>query len=66
MRISASSCSALGIKRGCCNACRLRRIVVTFNYTGGEQHFKIPSGVTQRTVVTSGASGPNGPDRGYC
>jgi hypothetical protein len=29
----------------------------TFNYTGGSQTFKVPAGVTEVTVVASGASG---------
>ena len=32
----------------------------TFHYTGREQTFKVPTGVTHVTVVASGASGPYG------
>ena len=35
----------------------------TFDYTGSEQHFKVPRGVTQLTVTASGASGPYGANR---
>ncbi|HEY2474013.1 MAG TPA: glycine-rich protein [Candidatus Cybelea sp.] len=37
----------------------------TFNYTGGEQRFKVPSGITQLTVMASGASGAS-QNVGYC
>ena len=32
----------------------------TFDYTGGEQQFQVPRGVTQLTIVARGASGPSG------
>jgi hypothetical protein len=38
----------------------------TFNYSGGEQHFKVPRGVTQLTVTATGASGPYGATGSYC
>jgi hypothetical protein len=38
----------------------------TFHYTGREQHFKVPRGVTQLTVTASGASGPYSMVTGSC
>jgi hypothetical protein len=38
----------------------------TFNYSGSEQDFKVPRGVTQLTVTVSGASGPIGQVSGSC
>jgi hypothetical protein len=38
----------------------------TFHYTGKEQSFRVPSGVTQVTIKASGASGPSGTASGYC
>ncbi|MGC2405863.1 MAG: glycine-rich protein, partial [Candidatus Cybelea sp.] len=38
----------------------------TFHYTGTEQTFKVPRGVTQVTVTASGASGPYGTVNGSC
>ncbi len=35
---------------------------VTFNYTGGEQTFQVPTGVTEITIAASGASGDVGSD----
>ncbi|HEY2476597.1 MAG TPA: hypothetical protein VGI19_17585 [Candidatus Cybelea sp.] len=37
----------------------------TFKYTGAEQKFKVPAGVTQITITASGASGAPGFDYGY-
>jgi hypothetical protein len=37
----------------------------TFAYTGSEQKFKVPAGVTQITVTVDGASGGPGYDYGY-
>ncbi|MGA8796847.1 MAG: hypothetical protein WB526_07255 [Candidatus Cybelea sp.] len=37
----------------------------TFSYTGAEQNFTVPRGVTQLTVVAIGASGPSG-GGSYC
>jgi len=36
----------------------------TFSYSGAEQHFKVPRGVTQLKVVASGASGPTASSSG--
>jgi hypothetical protein len=36
----------------------------TFSYTGSEQYFKVPRGVTQLMVVASGASGPTASSSG--
>jgi len=38
----------------------------TFHYTGTEQTFKVPRGVTQVTVTANGASGPYGTVKGSC
>ena len=38
----------------------------TFSFTGGKQQFQVPAGVTQVTVVASGASGPYGATGYYC
>lgn len=38
----------------------------TFGYTGSEQYFKVPRGVTQLTVTASGASGPYGAVNSSC
>ena len=38
----------------------------TFHYTGKEQSFIVPTGVTHFTVVASGASGPYGAITRYC
>ncbi|MGA2760141.1 MAG: glycine-rich protein [Candidatus Cybelea sp.] len=38
----------------------------TFHYKGKAQSFIVPTGVSQITVVASGASGPNGQVSGYC
>ena len=38
----------------------------TFSYTGAEQAFTVPTGVTQVTITARGASGPQGRNYGSC
>ncbi|MGC2406638.1 MAG: hypothetical protein WA431_09560, partial [Candidatus Cybelea sp.] len=72
MRYVAASCAAGALLAGCggsqppvgvniTNArTQARSHHRTFKYTGGKQSFKVPPGVTNVTIVATGARGANG------